>query len=195
MNHEFNKCTSGDWNTSPLGLDWQVIDKVVYFQCSKGKRDWAFNLLFPASIYKNSITPYMVHTGFKLMWHSVRDEILSLDLNGARGYSQGGVFAQMTHEDFLVSRGVTLDTVTFGSPPFLWMPEKKIQNRYCSVINIRNKEDIVPKVLSLFGYKRVGQDVILTGDNKKDSSMGWMEYLSGHSPKLYRRRLHDFSNG
>ena len=192
MNQEFNKCISGEWNTSPLGLDWQVIDRYVYFQCTKDKRDWAFNLLFPATLYKNSTTPYMVHTGFKLMWHSVRDEILSLDIIGARGYSQGGVFAQMTHEDFLVNRNITLNTVTFGSPPFLWLPPKKIQNRFCSVNNIRNKEDIVPKIYTAFGYRRVGNDTILTSTNKKET--GWLEYLSGHSPKLYRRRLHDISN-
>jgi len=188
---DFNACIRNKWITSPLGVQYCVINDTLYFQCSDdGTSDWLFNLDFPATLYKDSLTPFYIHRGFKEMWHSVRDDVAKLEFRHIRGYSQGAVFACLAHEDYLYRNKVSLDTVTFGCPRFLWIPPKKVVNRFYGITQIKTYNDIVPRLPpAILGYKQVGRAVNLNARFKHPEGMPILSWASGHMPTQYRLNL------
>lgn len=188
LTHDFNHCIRNNWITSKMGVQYAVIEDTLYFQCSRSVKDWLFNLTFPASAYKQAEIQFYMHSGFKAMWHDVRDDIAKLEFTHIRGYSQGAVFACMAHEDRLYGREDICDTIVFGCPKFLYKPSIALQNRFDCITRLQNKDDIVTKVPP-FGYKHIGQPFNLPEKKDKPKDISWVEYLSGHSPYQYRKNL------
>jgi hypothetical protein len=186
---DFNKCINNDWITSPLGVQYAVKDNTLYFQCSRDAQDWKYNLMFPVSAYKNGQGSFLMHMGFKTLWHDVRDAVATLSFKNIRGYSQGAVFACMAHEDRLFNHGFVCDTVVFGSPKFLFMPSEELKERFSGVLRIENADDVVTKVPPF--YTHIGESLTLPGKGKRPKDMKLINYLSGHDPYQYRNNLED----
>lgn len=185
---DFNKCIRNDWITIGNDVQYAVEDSTLYLQCTRSKSDWQHNLDFPMQLYKDS---FYVHRGFARLYLSAREELLSLPITRIRAYSQGSAIGLLLHEDVFHNQKKVLDTVLFACPRVLFMPSKKIQNRFHSVKRYRNKEDIV-HYLPPF-YTHVGQEVVLSTYCSKPSNISFLEWYSGHSPSLYRPRLQELS--
>ena len=186
--NDFNYCIRNNWITSNTGVQYAIIGDTLYFQCSRSTKDWLYNLTFPASVYKNADIPFRMHLGFKVMWHDIRDTIATLEFTRIRGYSQGAVFACMAHEDRLYNKGTSCDTVVFGCPKFLYRPSLELSARFDTIVRMQNKDDVVTKVPP-FGYGHIGLEINLPKKSNKPADIGWLEYLSGHSPYQYRKNL------
>lgn len=186
---DFNKCIRNDWITSPKGVQYAFDGETLYFQCSRDTKDWLYNLAIPVSAYKNGSSVFLMHMGFNTLWHDVRDDIAKLPYIRIRGYSQGGVFASMAHEDKLYKTGFSCDTVVFGCPKFLFLPSDTIQDRFSDVVRMQNKDDLIAKSPPL--YSHIGEPLILPKKGERPEGMKLVDYLSGHSPYQYRTNLED----
>lgn len=184
---DFNLCIENDWITSPLGVQYAVKDNILYFQCSRDAQDWRYNLMFPVAAYKNNKDTFLMHKGFKILWHDVRDDISRLSFKNIRGYSQGAVFACMAHEDRLYNHGFICNTVVFGCPKFLFAPSDETKEKFSGILRIENADDIVAKVPPF--YTHIGDSKQLEKKHDKPKDISWVEYISGHSPYQYRHNL------
>ena len=184
---DFNLCVHNDWTTSPLGVQYTVKGNTLYFQCSRDIKDWMYNLAITVSAYKQGERLFLMHMGFKMLWHDVRDEIAKLSFKNIRGYSQGAVMACMAHEDRLLHHGFICDTTVFGCPKFLFMPSEDLKDMFIGVLRIENEDDLVTKVPPF--YSHIGECIKLPKKHNKPEGISVLEYLSGHSPYQYRHNL------
>lgn len=187
----FNECNTGPWITGGLDVQYKVVDRVLYFQCTHSKLDWFFNFLFIEDVYKNSDIQFRTHRGFKDLWLSVMDDIEKLDFNIIVGYSQGAALAGFAHENYFHRNKVEPNSIVFGCPLFLYKPNDELLQRFTKFSRFNNPKDIVslnpPKY---FGYSAPGTNTILPGGKlKRPSSIGFFEWLSHHTPTEYRERL------
>lgn len=187
LKQDFDLCIRNKWVISPKGVEYCVVNDTLYFQCSNEKSDWPYNFNFPVQLYKDTLTPFFVHRGFKELWHDVRDDVAKLEFSHIRGYSQGGALACFAHEDTLFRKKRVCDTVTFGCPKFAFLPPKKVQNRFVSITHLHNYNDIVHMIP--IGYTAMGRDIAFTMKHKKPDGMPWYVWYSGHTPTQYRLNL------
>lgn len=184
---DFNACIHNKWVTSPLGVQYAIDNDTLYFQCSKCITDWKYNFMIPVVAYKHNKDTFLMHLGFKLLWHDVRDVIADCSFSHIRGYSQGAVFACLAHEDRLYKHSITCDTVVYGSPKFLFMPSDYTKEMFSGITRIANKDDLITKIPPF--YSHIGTSIILPKKGKWLKDTGLIEYLSGHSPHQYRHNL------
>jgi hypothetical protein len=186
---QFNKVTGQGWTTAGKDVQYKVIDDTLYFQCSNGKSDWDFNFMAWGDVYKDSQVKFIGHKGFNELWESIRHDIEKLSFHKIVGYSQGAALAIRAHENFYHRMGFEPDvTITFGCPPSILNPSKKLKSRFSHVVNYHNPRDLVYFIPMVLGYKHVGQCVKLTGKASKPSGYKLLTWLSGHSPAEYRQR-------
>lgn len=162
------KTLRGPWSTAGDNTQYrvEVIDDTVYllFQGSSQDQDWKYNFDFPATAYKDQPVPWKAHRGFVNAWQVAQDQIMMdvAKVKGRRkliiaGYSHGGALAILAHED-LFYHNADPETYTFGAPRVLWLPKKKIRERFENLTNIVNRGDIVTHVPPyLIGYRHVGK--------------------------------------
>jgi len=183
----FNAVLSGKWTTAGRNIQYRLEGKTLYFQGSAEESDWAFNLDFPAVPYKHMREKFFVHRGFLKAWKSVRDEIALLDFDTIVGYSMGGALATLAHEDFRYRKGYQPKTIVFGCPRVLFLPSNHVRSRFSNIERFFNTEDIVTKVPPFFSH--VGVHRRLTESVKRPEGFPRLEWLSGHTPQMYRMRL------
>lgn len=187
----FHLVNSGEWVTLGLDVQFKVIGKTLYFQCSRSWNDWKNNFRFWMVPYDDMEEKFYVHKGFLEMWKSVREVILKYDIDTIIGYSLGGALAILAHEDFTFHTGKQPRTIVFGCPRVIWFPSKSIRARFSRVEYIQNPRDIVTHLPpSIFGYRRVyGKREVLRLPARKPAGYYLSTWASGHSPEEYRQRL------
>jgi len=187
----FNAVLSGKWITSGLNIQYRIENRVLYLQCSKEESDWNTNFDFPVVPYKRMKGLFFIHRGYLKAWKSIRDEIVAKfsEFDIIVGYSYGANVAIPIHEEFLYRQGYQPETYRYGGSKILFLPSRRIRNRFSRVTNIQNREDIVSMAVPL--YSRVGKLVKLTKPLKRPEGFPLVAWLSGHSPQMYRMRLEE----
>jgi Lipase (class 3) len=171
-------------------VQYKLVKRVLYFQCSNGIEDWKSNFDFPVTPYKYMETEFQMHHGFAVMWKSVRDIIATLGFDVIIGYSQGAVFACLAYEDTLFNKHIKCPCIVFGCPRFLWIPPKTIRNRFKDVIRVCNSGDIVTHTPPfIFGYWHIGIKMKLKNIAKKPSLEKWWHWITGHTQSRYLQNL------
>jgi len=183
----FDACNRGPWITTGYDVQYKLIDKTLYFQCSNGKNDWRANFDAAVVPYKDMKDEFLVHRGFLRSWQSVRDEIAALDFNTIVGYSQGAAFALLAHEDCAFKKGYQPVTIVFGCPRVFLHMSKEVKSRFSSVVRHTSKGDIVTMVPP--GFQHVGDELVLDKRVKRPAGMPLLQWLSCHTPTMYRLRL------
>lgn len=116
---EFLEVNRDGWVTVGNHVQYKLVGKTLYFQCSSGEEDWKSNFDFWARPYKNMKEVFYVHKGFRDMWKSVRDEIAKLDFDTIIGYSQGAALTLPTGSGvyawICLTYGATIASATAGS--------------------------------------------------------------------------------
>jgi hypothetical protein len=140
-------------------------------------------------MYKEASVEMLVHKGFKEMYHSVRDEIMSkinVEISqGVRyllilGYSQGGALATLAHEDSgFQFKQLDVSTISFASPKAIYNPSLYIRSRFNALTRYAVSGDPVPMVPPWFTH--VGQSKTVG-----PFSLPWPW---NHQPEAYLRSL------
>lgn len=186
----FDEVSGGNWITAGEGVQYKLVNRVLYFQCSNGAKDWLYNFDIAQSVYPCSDVPFMMHEGFNLLWQSIRHIIEGLDFDTIVGYSQGAAIAIMAHENYFHRLGCEPLTYTFGCPGSMFMPSKQLQKRFTKVANIINPRDIVYYSTLIFGYRHVGITQKLEKVKIKTSSFRQLlREITHHSPERYKLAL------
>jgi len=185
----FNAVLSGKWITKGRNVQYRIENRILYLQGSSDKDDWRINFDFPVVPYKRMKELFFIHRGYLKAWKSIRDEIVAKfpEFDVIVGYSYGANVAIPIHEEFLYRQGYQPETYRYGGSKILFLPSRRIRSRFSRVTNIQNREDIVSMVVPL--YSRVGKLVKLTKPLKRPEGFPRLEWLSGHTPQMYRMRL------
>lgn len=142
---------------------------MIYFQSSKGQKDWENNLDFPARPYGRMGDPlWYAHGGFLRVWRAVEPYLSELigrrDFHRAvvAGYSHGAALAVFCHEYIWFHRPDlrgALQGVGYGCPRVVYgYPGKEILARWERFTVVRNLEDAVTYLPpALLGYRHVGK--------------------------------------
>jgi hypothetical protein len=190
LSHEFREVTRGPWITAGRDVQFKLIGRTLYVECSDGKSDWRYNLAFGKKTYDGGDVKFRAHRGFRKLWLSIKDEIEKLDFEIVVCYSQGAGIGVFIHENFYHRKGYEPTTYAFGAPRVVWMPSKELRTRFAQFYRIKNKEDIVTRVPpAILGYKHVGQEIILDRKVKRPKGCNIFRWLSGHAPEMYNLRL------
>lgn len=188
LSQEFREVTRGPWITAGKDVQYKVVDRVLYFECSDGKSDWRYNLAFGDTVYDDG--EFRAHRGFKMLWKSIKKEIEALDFDSIVGYSQGAALALFAHENFLHRKGYEPISFVFGCPRVLYRPSGNVLSRFSQFYRFENPGDVVTKVPpAILGYRHVGQRFVLERNVKRPKGCNIFRWLSGHSPEMYERRL------
>jgi len=156
-------CSSGD---KTAGNETQyTIHKTkdaIYLaiQGSVQKQDWLYNFDFAVRPYRDMEAKWYAHRGFATAWKLARDQITKdvISMLGNKklvilGYSHGAALAMLAHEWF-VFNGYAPEAYCFGCPRVLWLPSKKIKQRFTNVHIIRRRGDLVTHVpFAFMGYR------------------------------------------
>ena len=186
----FDEVNCGNWITAGEDVQYKVVNRVLYFQCSHGARDWLYNFDIAESVYPCSDVPFVMHGGFNLLWQSIRHDIEKLDFDTIVGYSQGAALAIMAHENFYHRKGYEPLAFTFGCPASIFLPSKQLRKRFTKVVNIINPRDIVYYSTLIFGYRHVGATQKLEKVKIKTSSFRqWLREITHHTPERYKLAL------
>lgn len=156
-------CNSGDktvGNETQYTIHEDASHIYLAIQGSVQKEDWFYNFDFLARPYKNMKYTWWAHRGFVKCWRLAEASIVQdvLDKLGNKkliilGYSHGAAIALLAHEYFEFN-GYNPETYCFGCPRVLWLPHKKVLERFKRVHIIRRRGDLVTHVPpALFGFR------------------------------------------
>lgn len=181
LQERFAECIAVPWKTAGLDVQYRVErdrdNARVFFQWTVSLQDALIDLDFPAKIYKDEPYRWYTHGGFGKAFKSVEDT-LKKELEGVKsvycaGYSLGGALATLFHEWAWFNLDAGVLTYTFGAPRVLWIPGKKIKERFENLIRVANRDDWAAAMPpASFCYKHVGKPVIIGSD--------WIIKKSGH---------------
>lgn len=179
---EFEICRkSSGYNKTWCNLDWKIVNEYMYFQQSRDKTDWFFNIISAIRIpWRLAGTWFIFPLGFLIMWLSVECIVNRHPVKGYRGYSQGGPFASYS------SAKTGKPAITFGCPHIGIGNENLFEN----VTHYKTPTDIVTKLPTW--AKSYGQTMILQGTFIIKENMTPFEYaemLTGHTQEEYRQRM------
>ena len=158
----------GSWITSGNDVQYKMdkINDVLYisFQWTESKTDWKQNFKFWVKPYRDMPDLWFAHKGFIENYKSVREEIWNKinELNPIQvcilGYSHGAALATLCYEDIKYNSPlITLYGFVFGSPRVVWLPSRKIKERFSNLYNMQVRGDIVTKLpFNILGYFHVG---------------------------------------
>ena len=164
-----------------LGADWKIVGSIMYFQQSRGKLDWTFNLLSAFRIPgRLGGTWFLFPFGAWCMWKSLKRVIKKNYVIAYIGYSQGGWFASYASaETGIPARTFGCPRLGIGSPSL-----------FVDVTHYKTPGDIVSNLPPW--AKRYGETIVLTAPYNHgpyESDEEWLEVFSGHSPEEYIARL------
>ncbi len=169
----------------------------IYFEHSRGKKDWKANLDFPAKAYKRmGKTVWYAHRGFLRSWKTaeryLRRYIMDKSVRKITvvGYSHGAAIAALCHEYVWFNRPElrkSLEGYGYGSPRvFFGIKNKKILARWERFKVIRNIDDIVTHLPPrIFGFSHVGEMI-------KIGKRGRYTMTGAHRPENILRELYSY---
>jgi len=139
-------------------------------QGSVQDEDWQSNFAFAVVPYKKQPERWLAHKGFVTRWKQAREQIVAevkaaVEATGLplriTGYSHGAALAVLAHEDFGFM-GYDPQTIVFGCPRVLWLPSRKVRDRFKALTRVANRGDIVTMVpFAAMLYRHVGKQVKL----------------------------------
>jgi len=193
----FNEVESPGWTTAGEDVQFKVVNRVLYLQCSHGLSDWLHNLDAVRAVYADSEVSFIAHRGFTKLWLSIKDEIEKLDFDTIVGYSEGSAIAVYVHENFYHRKGYEPRTYAFGCPAVIWKPNRALRSRFSNFTIIINPRDIVYYCALLLGYRHVGitKKLPRVRLSKKKTWRERLADLTGHTPERYRLALKEFQCG
>ena len=171
----------------------------IYFEHSRGKKDWSANLDFPARPYKRmGKTVWYAHRGFLRSWktaepylrHCIMDKtVKSITV---AGYSHGAAVAALCHEYVWFNRPdlrQSLEGYGFGSPRVLFgIKSQKCLSRWERFKVIRNIDDIVTHLPpAIFGFSHVGRLIEI-------GKRGRYSLTDAHRPENILRELYSYES-
>ena len=165
----------GDYGSVAAKISPDGRTLYIYFQWSKGRRDWINNFAFASKAYKRMKFTWRCHRGFLRVWKSIQDQVLKLAFDAVAtspqidtivcvGYSHGAPLAALAVENFkYLGLSYKVFGVGFGSPKFIWgklPPEVGV--RFDTFTNVSNRNDIVTYMPPrLFGYDYQNAVIVL----------------------------------
>jgi len=166
----YNRACDSGANTAGKNTQYTISsdEQNVYLsiQGSCDDDDWSFNFDFAVKPYKRMAVRWFAHRGFVTAWKLAREQIMAelepvIRGSGKRlvilGYSHGAALAVVAHEDFKFN-GYKPETHAFGCPRVLWMPSKKIRERFSGVTLYQSRGDLVTHVpFVIMGFRHVGK--------------------------------------
>ena len=175
----FRTCRNKDgYKKTWLGADWKIVGDIMYFQQSRGKLDWTFNILsafrIPGRLGK---TWFLFPFGAWCMWKTLKKVIKKNPVKAYIGYSQGGWFASYA------SATTTRPAYTFGCPKL----GKGQAYLFSNVTHRKNPGDVVTMVPPW--AEVYGQVMILNKQIERPEGLSEIEWLSHHAPEEYIARL------
>jgi hypothetical protein len=175
----FKTCRNKDgYKKTWLGADWKIVGDIMYFQQSRGKLDWTFNILsafrIPGRLGK---TWFLFPFGAWCMWKTLKKVIKKNPVKAYVGYSQGGWFASYA------SAMTTRPAFTFGCPKL----GKGQAYLFGNVTHRKNPGDVVTMVPPW--AEIYGQVMILNKQIERPDGLSEIEWLSHHAPEEYIARL------
>ena len=178
------------WTTGGEDTQYCFIESrgenILLFAPSNSKVDWKNNFSFFRKPYKQMKIKFYVHGGFLKCWKLVEDEILDYikDNNMTNltiaGWSYGGAMSTLCTEDLWFNMPeLETRTITFGAPKVLSVfGYKKVINRFKNITMYKNGSDIVTKVpFNWMGFKHV---VKLTQIGEKPYFKGYFNPYKYH---------------
>lgn len=180
-----------DWITAGEDVQYKVIDRVLYFQCSRGASDWRHNFDVARNVYDKSDVRFVMHRGFARLWLSVKPIIEVMDFDTIVGYSQGAALAIAAHENYFHRNGIEPATYTFGCSASIWFPGRQLRARFTRVFNFINPRDIVYYCALVLGYRHVGMKARLprVTVSPKPRFRDTLADMSNHTPERYHLAL------
>lgn len=187
---KFREVTGDGWTTEGLDVQYKVVNRVLYLQCTHGASDWKQNFKAGHDVYTCSDIPFKAHGGFTELWLSIKDEIEKLDFDAICGYSEGSAIAVYIHENYFHRKGIEPITWAFGCPRVLYKPSKELKKRFSNFVRISNFGDIVTMVpLFIMGFRHIGINRILNHCVSKPKGVSWILWLTHHCPEYYQEEL------
>lgn len=177
----FRVCkSSAGYQKTKRVADWKIIDGVMFFQQTKEKSDWCYNLMSIIRMpWRLDGTWFLFPFGPWLLFRSLKKIIKENNVCMYVGISQGGWAASYA------SALTCVPAITFGCPRLGLGKSKLFEN----VTHYQNKYDTIT-MLPLWA-KLYGKIVIL--ENKYTpvdlDIKGYLEYITGHSFKEYEANL------
>lgn len=191
---KFKEVTGSGWTTYGLDVQFKVVDRVLYIQCTHGLSDWAFNLFAAKVEYDEHGTKVKAHAGFAALWLSIRDKIEELDFDTIVGYSEGSAIGQAIHLNYTLRKGGQPQSFLFASPRyFVRSGQYELSGKVSAITYIKNPKDIVWHVPMLsIGFTRWAKNIITLPKVKIPKGENLFRWLSGHSPEQYIAALKEF---
>jgi hypothetical protein len=188
----FENVLQGPWELASNNIDYKIVDKILYLCPTNSKSDWKINFNFPIKAYKNQDIKWRAHGGYVKAYKEAKDklfdEIINNDVHIIIGYSFGAAIATLLHEDIVYNLpNYKIETVVFGSPRVIWVPNKKLLYRWNNFHNIQVSGDLVTKVpFYLFGFRHIG----IIQKLLKHYFIWW----AFHKPEYYIQGLKEWEN-
>ena len=185
----FNRTTKGPWNTGKGDVQWKIERDagrpVLSFQCTKGEKDWRRAFDIAVKPYTNQKEIWYAHRGWAKGWDGIKDDVMDAlmgQIPVILGFSAGGAYATLAHENIYYTHALYPTTITFGSPQTIWL-SWNVAWRFDGVTNVVVSGDPIPGAPgSVFGYHHVGKRVTV---GKKL----YFPNIASHTPDAYRRAL------
>jgi hypothetical protein len=170
MKHLFDQCLGGPWKTAGIDTQYKIIEGeneiTLAFEGSSSFQDWRDNFAIPVRPYRAMPIGWLAHGGFVRAWKRAEDQIsseLRAVIQSRRlritGYSHGSALAILAHEYFTF-HGFRPETIAFASPRVLWLPPKRIKERFKKLTLVMCRGDIVTHLPpQLLGYRSIGNTI------------------------------------
>lgn len=169
----FIETREGPWETWCSENDiqvhavWKEFELFIYFQGSSSVKDWLVNFNYPIKPYRNMKDGiWLAHGGFVKAYKNIRSKVIELaekaDKIYISGYSQGGAYALLAHED-LSFYDMSVETITYAAPKvFWWFGFWNLKKRMKNLTLVQNRGDIVTKLPFIFmGFLHIGKKIKL----------------------------------
>ena len=191
LSDKFREVTGDGWTTAGLDVQFKVVERVLYLQCTHGWSDWAFNFFAAKVEYEEHGVKVVAHAGFAALWLSIRDEIEKLDFDTIVSYSEGSAIAQAIHLNYFTRKGVQPKTYAFAAPRYFARNKgDDVRNSVSGIVYIQNPVDLVTHVPFLsMGFTRYPGKTITLKQVRRPKGERLLRFLSGHSPEQYTAAL------
>lgn len=202
--HLFLQCVTIKYNEICGFVNYKLIKKMdtlyVFFEDSKGVKDWLVNLNFPVKPYKQmNNCVWFAHRGFIRVWKALENKLKYAILDKTIkkfivvGYSHGAAIAVLCYEYIWFNRPDVRDCLFgygFGSPRVFWgFCRKELKTRFKNFTLIRNANDIITHLpFAIMGYFHTGNLLKLKSNNNYSCIFAHKKENILESIKMYEKK-------
>lgn len=176
----FKICNRGEWFNTAGNVTWKRVDNTLYFQCSKGEKDWSRNVaILPTTVKIQGVT-FLIPLGLEASWSEIKHIIKNNPCDNYVGYSLGAEIAALS------SAYTEKPAIAFACPNF-YIGGKKTTKLFDNVEFVSHDKDLVTKLP--LGYRKGSNETVLSGNVVYPEGYGVIKTYSGHSPTAYKQLL------